>query len=101
MITTSAYYYMYDPTEFEKKEVKEEIELPVVPGWRDSDYQDCRDMMKRMADVEPFDYAQCVWLLNQRDKNVKFGGLETWDRWYDYAVKTCLRFAKEQGRWTR
>ena len=95
---TPCYYYMYEPAELETKEAQ--IELPVVPGWWDSDYQDCREMLKLMGDGKPWDYAQCVWMRNQREQNLVFGR-ETWDKWYEYALKVCPRFAKEQGRWMR
>ncbi|HZU01538.1 MAG TPA: hypothetical protein VFA10_17855 [Ktedonobacteraceae bacterium] len=75
-----------------------------VPGWKDYDYQDYRDIEQAIQAGISLTYAQCQWLMrwteNETVLAAAFPGGK-WETWYTYAWQHCERFAKEQPEWVK
>jgi len=71
----------------------------VIVGWRERDYLDYEDFENAVMQDQEIPYALCQWLMRQSYGNPGDPFTETeWDKWYQYALEHCERFAREQPR---
>lgn len=70
-----------------------------IVGWREWDYLDYEDFENAIDQNQDISYALCQWLMRQPFGNPGDPFTEAeWDKWYQYALEHCKRFAREQPR---